>query len=981
RRRRQPGPRGVGPCSRSRLYLFLHDDVVLHPACVSRLVSAAVATEAGAVGGKGLAWDHPDVLVEVGMTADQFCYPFSGLEEGEIDQGQYDTRREVLFVTSACCLLSRPLIERCGSWDGGYFVFGEDLDLCIRARITGFKIVVEPTARFRHATALSLGARELRSGRPIRFYTRRNRLRTIAKTAATYRMLVIIGLYLILNMAEMVALAATRRFEEIPAYPKAIGSFLLSVPDIVRRRRAVQKRRSVPDRRIRRFMVRDVHRIRVFAERLLRGWELGTVRFGAETVSRLSPARARRMVSEWIARPTTVAGMVLAVILMVSMRGVLFGDLLASGGVWPFPTESRGLMAEFAGGWRDVGVGTPAPAPAALPIFWLTSLVSFGGPRLAQSILIGALVLMGLVGVYRFVARRTSQRWARLAAMAAYALGPATRLVVGSADLGALALFAGAPFLLEVAFRMLGPTPGEAGDRSAVPVTTDQMAQNAVRLALGAAFVIALGPSALPAIVWMVVVVGLISMMIAWDRRESIRRFGWVVGAIVAALALLLPWTLDALKTHGAALSPIFSREGGIFASLWDGVGFRQMLLLDPENGALAGLVVGAVAVGALLVSPASRRRESRILISMWLAFAAVGGLAGRDWLPLPAASPAIWMMIPLAAFAGLTGHLAAGAREELPRHVLGWRHFAVVFVSAALVAGLALVWVPRLGAWGRPESSLAAATGDLGRSVSSFFVSNAQAVGEFRVLWLGERWVDPVRQGASRMDRTPSLVTGPEGLTILDLYGPAPREGERRLEETVEALVARRLDHAGHLLATAGVRYVAVGLEEQDLLEAMQRQIDFVLEPQQGGIAIFRNVNWVSRMSLAPAGLAAVAGADEDEQALMLATWAGGRPVTPRGETAFRINLPRTYHSLVLFGDNYDSGWRAEVGDRRLRHTEAFGWSNRFEVPLEASGFLEVTYGRRRLRIALVILEAGAIGLAIAMARLRRVEVRGWPG
>jgi hypothetical protein len=160
-----------------------------------------------------------------------------------------------------------------------------------------------------------------------------------------------------------------------------------------------------------------------------------------------------------------------------------------------------------------------------------------------------------------------------------------------------------------------------------------------------------------------------------------------------------------------------------------------------------------------------------------------------------------------------------------------------------------------------------------------------------------------------------------------------------------------------------------------------MQRQVDFVLEPQQGGIAIFRNLNWVSRMSLAPAGLAAVARADEDEQALMLATWAGGRPVTLRGETAFRIKLPRTYHSLVLFGDNFDSGWRAEVGDRRLRHTEAFGWSNRFEVPLEASGFLEVTYGRRWLRIVLVILEAGAIALAIAMARLRRVEVRGWLG
>jgi hypothetical protein len=72
-----------------------------------RLVESALDTEAGIVGGKGLAWERPDVLLEVGMSADAFCYPFSGLEEGEIDQGQHDRSREVLFVTSACMLVGR----------------------------------------------------------------------------------------------------------------------------------------------------------------------------------------------------------------------------------------------------------------------------------------------------------------------------------------------------------------------------------------------------------------------------------------------------------------------------------------------------------------------------------------------------------------------------------------------------------------------------------------------------------------------------------------------------------------------------------------------------------------------------------------------------------------------------------------------------------------------------------------------------------
>src|SRR5688500_2418788 len=52
-------------------FLFLHDDVALDPEVTSLLMGAAIETEAGIVGGKGTEWDNPEVLVEVGMSADQ----------------------------------------------------------------------------------------------------------------------------------------------------------------------------------------------------------------------------------------------------------------------------------------------------------------------------------------------------------------------------------------------------------------------------------------------------------------------------------------------------------------------------------------------------------------------------------------------------------------------------------------------------------------------------------------------------------------------------------------------------------------------------------------------------------------------------------------------------------------------------------------------------------------------------------------------
>ncbi|MGH9268537.1 MAG: glycosyltransferase family 2 protein, partial [Acidimicrobiales bacterium] len=204
--------------SGAEYFLFLHDDVAMDPECVGRLVDAALETGAGVVGGKGVDWNDPEILVEVGMAADQFCYPFSGLETGEIDQGQHDRRREALFVTSACMLVSREMEERCGSWDGAYFAFGEDLDLCLRGQLAGFRVVVSPGARFRHAAAMASQARDSEAARRIRFYTRRNRLRTIAKTTAAYRVWAVLFLNALLVLGEVVLLAGLRRFEEIPAY-------------------------------------------------------------------------------------------------------------------------------------------------------------------------------------------------------------------------------------------------------------------------------------------------------------------------------------------------------------------------------------------------------------------------------------------------------------------------------------------------------------------------------------------------------------------------------------------------------------------------------------------------------------------------------------------------------------------------------------------------------------------------------------------
>src|ERR671919_159602 len=137
--------------------LLLHDDVALAPSAVARLVEEAERVSgAGVVGPKVLDWDGR-VLLEVGFSADRFGAPHSPVEEGELDQGQYDAPREVLFVSSAVMLVSREVLERVGPPD--VRLASPDLDLCWRIRLAGYRILVTPRAVAVHRMARARGER------------------------------------------------------------------------------------------------------------------------------------------------------------------------------------------------------------------------------------------------------------------------------------------------------------------------------------------------------------------------------------------------------------------------------------------------------------------------------------------------------------------------------------------------------------------------------------------------------------------------------------------------------------------------------------------------------------------------------------------------------------------------------------------------------------------------------------------------------
>jgi N-acetylglucosaminyl-diphospho-decaprenol L-rhamnosyltransferase len=90
------------------------------------------------------------------------------------------TERRVDWVSGSAMLLRREALDRVGLLDEGFFLYGEELDLCTRLRDAGWQVVFTPEVEVTHVGAVSTGRSRrmnLIHSRSIYRYYRKHRAR------------------------------------------------------------------------------------------------------------------------------------------------------------------------------------------------------------------------------------------------------------------------------------------------------------------------------------------------------------------------------------------------------------------------------------------------------------------------------------------------------------------------------------------------------------------------------------------------------------------------------------------------------------------------------------------------------------------------------------------------------------------------------------------------------------------------------------
>ncbi|MEZ4516230.1 MAG: glycosyltransferase [Chloroflexota bacterium] len=66
---------------------------------------------------------------------------------------------DVDWLTGACIMAPRAVVEQVGGLDEGYFMYSEELDWCCRIKNAGWRIVYYPEAQVVHHTVRAVNRR------------------------------------------------------------------------------------------------------------------------------------------------------------------------------------------------------------------------------------------------------------------------------------------------------------------------------------------------------------------------------------------------------------------------------------------------------------------------------------------------------------------------------------------------------------------------------------------------------------------------------------------------------------------------------------------------------------------------------------------------------------------------------------------------------------------------------------------------------
>ena len=238
-------------------YLLLNSDIeVTHHWLTPMIEYMDAHEEVAACQPKLLSVFNKDSFEYAGASGgylDRFGYPFCRgriFDTVERDNGQYNNVANVLWATGAALLVRARIYNKVGGLDARFFAHNEEIDMCWRMRIMGYKVVCVPDSQVYH-----VGGGTLPKGNPMKTYLNfRNNLTMLYKCLPDSELKYVMRWRWFLDyLAAWQTLILNRNVGDFKAIYRARRDFKRWKKDFAADRKAIQESRvekQIPEQRM-----------------------------------------------------------------------------------------------------------------------------------------------------------------------------------------------------------------------------------------------------------------------------------------------------------------------------------------------------------------------------------------------------------------------------------------------------------------------------------------------------------------------------------------------------------------------------------------------------------------------------------------------------------------------------------------------------------------------------------------------------------
>ena len=183
---------------------------------------------------------------DAGGYMDWFGFPFLRgriFDVIEQDHGQYQNQVDLFWTSGAAMAIRKSVLDEIGLLDEDFVLHMEEIDLCWRMHLMGYRLRARPDAVIYHFGGGTLGRDRVAK----LYYNIRNSIFMLLKNVSARRLFWVLPIRSLLDLAFLIKSLFTLDVKRAAAVPVAYAWLLIHLRLILKKRREIQRRRTVSD--------------------------------------------------------------------------------------------------------------------------------------------------------------------------------------------------------------------------------------------------------------------------------------------------------------------------------------------------------------------------------------------------------------------------------------------------------------------------------------------------------------------------------------------------------------------------------------------------------------------------------------------------------------------------------------------------------------------------------------------------------------